>query len=937
MRTKATLILSLALLASAALHAGTKTWEVGNGTWQTATHWDPDGVPNNTDTIFISNGEVEYVAGGDLSIASGGSLTIGPGGKFFQTGNISWMQLAGTVVVDGGEFDTGTAGQLQLGGSIIVTSGVFRARANVNYTTGGASLRFVGGTTYATGNFTVSDRSVFAGGDLVVGGELQYSTPVTFTKGMIRARMIAAQSGTAILTLTGGHIIVTGDSWDGFYQNGTFVNFAEPSTGMITFTNCTPATAYSKYFSGANPKIRLDGAVVSEANLALLFTVAESSVPGMGNSVDISLKQAEAGQATFVDNACAASGLTATSVVITATINDPGSPVADVFACYGTVNGLLNFAAWENPVFLGAAQSAKAYTNTPPLNPDTVYFYRVAATNGSGAAFAAPSPAFVMTAPVGVLAPRSIPENSATPAAIVISRPAANNCSAVELSVPFTVGGTATPGTHYTLSTASPANIPANADSVTVSLTPIADWATGTERTVVVTLQTSPNYLATTNASVTVTLLDAVLPSYPTNAFIGSVSQDSADPANWSLGVVPAASHIIVFSPEFARNQLSWSPGTTNVVAGWLQAYPFPTADYRVLFHTTPEEPLTITGDCVLNGGYWIHDGPSTTPSAAVAVSVQGNLTVGAGAQINAGNGGVNQVNGGARGYYLAGPGYLPSAGDAGTGSSFGGEGSTNAVTYGSILNPLSYGSSGRGDNAFFAGGGLVVLNVSGTTTLNGSLLSKGFGYTGTGRSASTGGTINLTTGRLLGNGMIGVDGGLDANYGSGSGGRIRVKLTDVGASFADFTGSMTAYGNAGVPGSAAGTITLQTAADSAATARVIVDNARFSDSTNTPSRAMCTHLPPKEQTDASFAGTSWVLRDYASVRLTRDVLVNSLSVEGTTPRLFTETYTVTTKEFRVNGVALRGGTYTSADYPGLLHGSGAVVVAVRGSVVLLL
>lgn len=897
---------------------------------------------------------MDYVAGGDLSINAGGSLLIGSGGSLVQTVGVGWMQIRGPITVDGGEFNTGssTGFQLYTGTNLIVKSGTVRLSTGVAQN---GTLRIEGGIVYAgtigdnngvqllggtlqkSSTFVVRNSTVLGGGNLVVtAGEFQYWNPFTLAGGTIRAPKIAPQATATVLTLTGGHLIATGTADLGFYKPaGSYINFTETSTGKVTFTNCTPANAYATYFAGADPRLRLAGATLSQADVTTFFDVLDSSVPGMGNSVDISLKQTQAGVASFVGDACAAGGLTATSATITATINDPGSPAADVYACYGTANGVLNFGAWQNHVLLGTAQGGTAYTSTPTLAADSVYFYRMAATNSSGIVFATPAPTFVMTAPVGVAAPASLPENSVAPAALVIARPAANNCSTVALSVPFTLGGTATLDTHYTLSSASPATIPVGASSVSLTLTPIADWSSGNDRTVEFTLGTSTSYLAPTQGVATVTLLNAVLPTYPTNAWLGAVSEDGTVAANWALGVVPAASHIIVFSPEYARRSLFWNVGMTSVVAGWLQPYAFADETRRVLFFTTPAAPLTIAGDCVLQGGAWVHDGPSATPTKAVAVNVQGNLTVGAAALIGAGSGVANVITAYARGYNAAGPGYVPSAGDQGTGSSYGGEGATNDVTYGSVLNPLSYGSSGRGDNAQFSGAGLIVLNVSGTTTLAGSILARGFGYTGTGRGASTGGSINLTTGDLLGNGTIGADGGRDLNYGSGSGGRIRVKLTSPGAVFSSFTGAITAHGNTGYPGSAAGTIALQTAADSAASALVVVDNAQFSDSTNAPYRAMCTHLPPKTQTDTSFAETSWRLRNYAAVRLTGNAKIASLSVEGTTPRLFTESYTLTTKEFVVNGDSAPAGTYTSGDYPALLFGNGAVVVVAQGTVVL--
>lgn len=949
MSSKATttaLILSFALLASTALQAGTKTWAGGaSGLWHVAGNWSPSGIPASSDSVIITNGAVSYNPGGDLTRDAGTTLTIGAGGSLVQITGGAWIKLSGDLIVDGGVFDTGssTGFQLYTGGRVVVRGG--SAQFSTYIAGGGGTLRVeggdvyltsyigddiivqcLGGTLHKTSTFVARATTLLSGGNLTLtGGEFQYSVPVTISGGVITTPLIAAQAGTPKLTLSGGQVIVTaGTAHDGFYQNGSYIDFAAASTAMLTFT-LEPAettnVVYSMYFNGIPPKVRYDGNTVDVDDFRIIFNMAESAYVSHG--VDISLKQVASAQATFLNAACTLSSLTTTSAVFSATVDTIGSPAATVYACYGTANGLLVFGNWQNRVNLGAAVSGSTYTYEATLNANKLYYYRIAATNSVGTTFATPAPSSFMTGEVSVESPSSIAENSPTPLSIVVSRPSANNCKDVALSVPFAVGGTATPGTHYTLSTTSPAKIPVSASSVTVLLTPKADWASATERTVTFSAGTSPSYLLASSNSVSILLRDAVLPSAPTNAFLGAVSESSANAANWSLGVVPDATHIIVFSPEYAQRELDWVAGTTSVVAGWMQPYAFPKADYRALFHTTPAAPLTITGDCVLNGGYWVHEGPVATPTTAVAVNIGGNLTVGAGAQINAGNGGVNQPNGMARGYYLAGPGYLPSAGNAGTGSSYGGEGATNDVTYGSVLNPMSYGSSGRGDNMYFSGAGLIVLNVAGTTTLGGSILANGFGYTGSGRGGSTGGSINLTTARLLGGGSLQAIGGWDGGYGSGSGGRIRVKLTGATAAFSDFTGSMTARGNpgnTGTPGSAAGTITRQTAADTALSATVIVDNNAYGDSTNTPSRAMCTHLPPRTQTDASFTDTSWVLRNYASVRLTRDTWIKALTVEGTTPRLFTENYTVTTRDFVVNGVAARAGTYRAADYPALLR-----------------
>ena len=921
---------ALMALAAVSIQAATVTWTGGggDGLWYTAANWSGNSVPTAADDVVITNGAVEYVPGGDLARNAGTTLTVGAGGSFVQTGGIAWMQISGDVVVEnGGVFDTGTAGQLNLnngtGRIVINEGGYFRYRDH----------------TLAIPADLV-DQWIFNGGTLDIGnGEFQFTSVEIDFDGILRARILAPQgsSNTGVLNFKGGHILLYSAGNEGYWHPGTdYVNFTPGSDGIFTVTNCPVSEVYNRYFNGSTPRLRYDDEPVSSGDFATLF-VAEASATYPGGADIYLVPQELDGVAAFVESSCVKSNFTATGATFYGTIGTAGSPAAEVFACYGTANGAAIFANWTGRVSLGAAADATAYSYAATLSSNTLYYYRLAATNASGIAFATPTPNFFITGEVGAQSPSSVPENSPTPLSIVITRPSDNNSKDVVLSVPFTLGGTATLGTHYTLSTPSPATIPSGASSATVSLTPKPDWSGTTERTVTFTLGASASYLLSASNSVSILLTDAVLPSAPTNAFLGAVSESSLDPDNWSLGVVPNSGHVVVFSPEYAQRQLDWDAGTTDTVAEWRQPYAFPVADYRVLFHTTPAAPLNITGDCLLNGGYWVHEGPSETPTTAVAVNIGGHLTIGAGAQINAGNGGVNQANGKPRGYYLAGPGYWPSSGDVGTGSSYGGEGATNDVTYGSILNPLAYGSSGRGDNDGFSGGGLILLNVGGTTTLNGAIDSMGFGYTGSGRGASTGGSINLTTAKLVGNGELSVRGGLDAGYGSGSGGRIRVKLTDPASAIEDFTGTATAFGigaNAGALGSAAGTVAWQTAADTALSGLVIVDNNAYADTTNTPSRAMCTHLPPKQDTDARFTGTTWVLRNYASVRVTKNVTVKSLEVEGANVRIFLDGYTLSTKALIIDDVALKAGAYTGTDYPALLKGSGTLVVQSLGTLI---
>lgn len=77
------------------------------------------------------------------------------------------------------------------------------------------------------------------------------------------------------------------------------------------------------------------------------------------------------------------------------------------------------------------------------------------------------------------------------------------------ITVPFTVGGTATSGTDYTALTASSVTIAAGAKTGTVTLTTIADTATEGDETVIVTLGTVTNAsVSDTAKTVTTTISD---------------------------------------------------------------------------------------------------------------------------------------------------------------------------------------------------------------------------------------------------------------------------------------------------------------------------------------------------------------------------------------------------------------------------------------------
>ena len=448
------------------------------------------------------------------------------------------------------------------------------------------------------------------------------------------------------------------------------------------------------------------------------------------------------------------------------------------------------------------------------------------------------------------------------------------------------------------------------------------------------------------------TIYSMMVPGAPTNVWTGAVSTDSREAANWSLRHVPTASETVMVFDRFHNVRLDWYPDTgSGTVAGWVQPADFADSKHQVFFHTTNAAPLTVTGDVVLGAGTWTHGGPADEPTKMVNLVVGGAMTVGANARIVAGTSvNYNDNDGAPRGYSADhGPGYLRTAG-----GSFAGEGghitnTTGFVSYGSILDPLSYGSGGHGDDIKYGGGGIVKLAVGGALTVDGVICSRGFGYPIWGAAvvggAGSGGSVNITAASLAGSGSIDANGGANGGFGPGSGGRVKVELTGAGANFAAFAGTIEANGGGmqnnndasayDVSPAAAGTVCLMAPG---ADPLVKVDNVfRYNGGAPTwrvpagESVAPATHLPAMQDGDTRNAlqKTDWELSGHGALRLTQDLRIQSLTLAETngTQCVYTEGYTLTVKEMTVAGKSVHTGVHTAADMPRIVIGTGSVVV----------
>ncbi len=451
-------------------------------------------------------------------------------------------------------------------------------------------------------------------------------------------------------------------------------------------------------------------------------------------------------------------------------------------------------------------------------------------------------------------------------------------------------------------------------------------------------------------------VLDSAIPqtffsSAAGNLWTGNANEHANDARNWSKGTVPGAADRVYVIQDVARSgTMQWDLENATV-AGWVQI------GERVNFHTNPSNVLTVAGDVSLSGGAnWTHLGPSETPETIVNVAVGGDLTLAADSVIQAGT--VSDAAGRqSRGYTRGcGPGYLREAGGSHAGDGGHIPSATSFVSYGSILDPLSWGSGGWGNGDQYAGGGVVKLVVGGTLTVDGTIASRGFGYPLDGEEtiggAGSGGSVNITAGALAGSGAIDANGGNNGLYGPGSGGRVKIALTGAGEDFSDFTGTIEALGGSmqnqtqadtwDISPAAAGTVCLSLAGEEPVVKvhnvwRYGNNEAAWRVATDTNAVPSGTHLPAKQDADSaeSLKTTHWELAGHGAIRLTANTKVASLTLaDDGTQCVYTDGHTLRVNTLTVGDRSIRS-RQTAETLPGIVFGDGEIVVGDPATLVL--
>ncbi|MCK5591091.1 MAG: hypothetical protein KAI72_03970, partial [Candidatus Pacebacteria bacterium] len=265
--------------------------------------------------------------------------------------------------------------------------------------------------------------------------------------------------------------------------------------------------------------------------------------------------------------------------------------------------------------------------------------------------------------------------------------------------------------------------------------------------------------------------------------WVASAAGNWSTAANWSTSVVPAAGDDVVFNgastANCAADTVNNNLGSIKLDTGYTGTVTFSKNA------VSSGMSLTLTGDITVNDGNLVFEGDTAVDSYPATPEIDGtgytinaaNITIASGASMNVDGMG-----------FAAGAG--PGVGGWNISATYGGlGGGNNKSTYGLVTNPTSLGSGGYG-----AGGGAIILNVTTTLTVDGTLSANGISHD---NGSGSGGSINITAGTLLGSGTIEAKGGvhLDANTFGAGGGRISlVNVSSFSYSGKILAGSSDAY-----------------------------------------------------------------------------------------------------------------------------------------------
>ena len=516
-----------------------------------------------------------------------------------------------------------------------------------------------------------------------------------------------------------------------------------------------------------------------------------------------------------------------------------GAAAYDVFATMNANSADLSWIANDgatastNLLAAGVAEGASVTNSLSGLSANTTYQISVLATNASGTAEAVAGTLY--TGELSLGATTDANEYNCVTGGVVVSRASADP---FPLTVNYTISGSAgSGGTTWVAPVA--VTIPASAANAFLPVVPLMDGDVTDDITITVTLAAG-NYEIPSTAYKTLTLYNLAAPAGK-KTWVATANGNASDGANWIPAGPPTESDHILFDGAFSTARCTWDSAATHTVASWEQTVSYTASGQAgvIDFYTTYEDgdfpALAITGDCIVNGGKWTHTPNSTVQTNRLSITVGGDFTLGAGAEITASNKGYAQNK-------------YPVGAAIGV---HGGSVNNLSKVYGDFRHPIDIGAGGGSEGS--SGGGAIHIVVAGAATVNGNISAQANKGSGTNVQLGAGGSIYLQAASVAGSGYISA-----AGYGDndtrqfGAGGRIAVVCTtattlDYDRSKFRCNGSIGSYGQS----SGGGTIFVKTASQDHGT--LIVAN-------SVPNLSYVRWWPTKRGVTPIPTGESWEL-----------------------------------------------------------------------------
>ena len=364
--------------------------------------------------------------------------------------------------------------------------------------------------------------------------------------------------------------------------------------------------------------------------------------------------------------------------------------------------------------------------------------------------------------------------------------------------------------------------------------------------------------------------------------------------------------------------------------------------------------PSCVKGTaCITLSGALTLQNTATLAQKATSLTTEYSMEITA-STLNLANGSTISANG--RGYVYnnaaVAAAYVSNANtittnSTGAGGSHGGKGgNSNNAGYGSMTSPATSGSSGAVGNSQLgsAGGGIVRLNISGTTTLDGVIDANGSSHVSWG-GGGAGGSIYISTNSVTGGGTIRTSGGSSTIGSGGGGGRIALIYTTASGGFTYPTSILSrfqAYGATGISNQngSAGTVYLKSAAQTYGDLYINNNNTTPQSGYNTyiniPSPVASTSLTSSLLTNTSaFLESSLLTNHLLGFSINPNTAQNSTATfnDETTYVVTSQTANTLTTAGNMTSVGSAGNTYQVMLVLDNLEVSGKAVLEATGPV----